>query len=1092
MTEFANDATARIFRQRQILFAALVLAGSILAEAHKEAVATEVSFGAGQSTWIHEGEMGDVTVRLNHAHHCDDVDDFDNCVLYVPVRLHPETTANVRDSDFPESTDDFEYVDLVRFGPNETSKTFKVRTFDDDVVEGLEKIVFQFGVLPRGVMAVESPGMWYAHVYIQDNDTIDVSFGSTSEVATEGGAPAQVTVTLSRDAPPGGIAIPLRVGDTDAARGDYTVPNSVEFAEGQSERTFQVHAVDDEEHEGEEFLELNFGTLPDGVVSGAVNSVRVTIRDNDDPPIEVVFVNDGDEAATEGGAPAQVTVTLSRDAPPGGIAIPLRVGYADATRGDYTVPNSVEFAEGQSERTFQVHAVDDEEHEGEEFLELNFGTLPDGVVSGAVNSVRVTIRDNDDPPIEVVFVNDGDEAATEGGAPAQVTVTLSRDAPPGGIAIPLRVGYADATRGDYTVPNSVEFAEGQSERTFQVHAVDDEEHEGEEFLELNFGTLPDGVVSGAVNSVRVTIHDNDHLEAPGAPRNLTAHAGDGHVTLEWTEPQSDGGSPIIRYEYKRDDRPWRNTSGSGNRHVESNLENGTTYTFVVRAINAVNASSPGPESTSTTVAATPQIKPEEKEAVTETVRAVTAATASNIASNIGTRFAAARSGGTAVVVSGQKVNLGHVPSAADLATGANYRYRGLFEDDAPFDHERSLDANELLGSSAFEIALNAAPDGSPVIDPASVQWTVWGRGDLQFFSRTPDRGEFYDGDLKAGYLGVDGRTDGRWLLGLATSVTRTGADYGLGDASGEGGRLESTIRGVHPYLRYAPDDTSEYWSILGLGRGEITNDRTGAAEQETSDIEMRMVAAGARTMLSADEAWSLALLGDVGFARVETEEGAQAIQGLTVDAWRARVGVDGAYTALLESGSTLTTFVEVVGRLDGGGDEEEMGVEVSPGLYLANPEIGLGFEVRGRMLALHTAEDYEEYGASVTLSLSPPRGVEGLSLSLSPRWGTGAEKADTLWREDGFSPAGSRARPSVAMSLNAGVGYGVRTMGGVVTPFGEYSVHEQSSRRLRFGTRYSLERSSLEAFGLELVGERYDADGDDTDYRVGVVGRLRF
>ena len=628
-----------------------------------------------------------------------------------------------------------------------------------------------------------------------------------------------------------------------------------------------------------------------------------------------------------------------------------------------------------------------------------------------------------------------------------------------------------------------------------VFIINDDEAEPVEsfFLRLDRTAGLSPTVELTETVAEVFIADDDTVAvttAPDPPRDLKAIPGDRQVMLQWRTPESDGGSPIVRYDYQVDTGPWVSTGGTETSHVVGNLTNGTTYMFRVRGVNAVNEQSPSSGSESVPVSATPTVSAEGKEAVADTVKAVTAAMAANITANIGTRFSATRSGGNMVGVGGRTLNLGSAPtpSSRPVTIGRDWN---LFAEPDHVDDRWDIGLDDLLRSSAFELSLSAAEDGVQN-GGVSPQWTVWGRGDLQFFESQPERGATYDGDLKAGYLGIDARLGDRWLAGLATSLTRAEADYDPGDDSaGGGGRLETRITGVHPYLRYAPDAKSEFWTILGAGRGEIENERVADVTRETSDITMWMGAAGARRSLVSVEALDLALLGDVGFARVETEDGLQAIHGLTVDAWRARLGAEGSHTASLASGATLTSFVEVAGRYDGGDGDDEVGLEVSPGLYISDP-IGFGLEVRGRVLALHSAENYKEHGVSMTASLSPGSDGVGLSLSLSPRWGANTEGADTLWRDDTFERLESGAAQHDAMSFDARVGYGVRAMSGLLTPFGEFSLWDQYSQQMRLGARFNRQHSGLGALSLELSGERRESPVNDPEHRVGVIGRLRF
>ena len=76
--------------------------------------------------------------------------------------------------------------------------------------------------------------------------------------------------------------------------------------------------------------------------------------------------------------------------------------------------------------------------------------------------------------------------------------------------------------------------------------------------------------------------------APGVPGNLTAVGGDGQVVLTWEAPASDGGAAITDYEYRINGRnPWISIGSTDTTHTVTGLDNGTAYTFEVRAVNRV-------------------------------------------------------------------------------------------------------------------------------------------------------------------------------------------------------------------------------------------------------------------------------------------------------------------------------------------------------------------------------------------------------------------------------------------------------------------------------------------------------------------------
>ena len=129
-------------------------------------------------------------------------------------------------------------------------------------------------------------------------------------------------------------------------------------------------------------------------------------------------------------------------------------------------------------------------------------------------------------------------------------------------------------------------------------------------------TLTLTVSGGAVrSSVGNKPNEQGTLEVRVAPPGVTVpissiglreNSGNGQVTLNWNRPPEDGGSAIIRYEYRfavagEDFSAWENLRAGTRRVTVGGLIDGTEYVFEVRAVNALGK---GPAET---VSATPDI-----------------------------------------------------------------------------------------------------------------------------------------------------------------------------------------------------------------------------------------------------------------------------------------------------------------------------------------------------------------------------------------------------------------------------------------------------------------------------------------------------
>jgi hypothetical protein len=86
---------------------------------------------------------------------------------------------------------------------------------------------------------------------------------------------------------------------------------------------------------------------------------------------------------------------------------------------------------------------------------------------------------------------------------------------------------------------------------------------------------------------------------PGAPTNVTGTAGNAQVTVTWSAPSSNGGSPITRYTVRSS--PGNvSVSTTSTSAVVTGLTNNTAYTFTVTATNAIGTSAASAASGSVT------------------------------------------------------------------------------------------------------------------------------------------------------------------------------------------------------------------------------------------------------------------------------------------------------------------------------------------------------------------------------------------------------------------------------------------------------------------------------------------------------------
>ena len=431
----------------------------------------------------------------------------------------------------------------VTFGSGDTEQSFVFTAGSDAVDDDGESVKLAFGALPTTPLTVTAGTTDEATVTIGDDDvpSVTVSFGRSSYSVAESDDPGtlgvtentvEVTVTLSAD-PERTVVIPIAKSIQDgASTADYWgVPASVTFNSGDTSKSFVFTAAHDTVDDDGERVQLSIGgTLPDGVSAEPPAVSIITITDDDDPQVTVAFgsatytVAESDDPGTPGVTEntVEVTVTLSAD-PERTVVIPIAKTNQDgASTADYSgVPQHVTFNSGDRSKSFVFTAAHDTADDDGEGVKLSFGaTPPDGVSAGTPATSTVTITDDDDPQVTVSF--GAASYLVPEGSSRTVTVTLDAD-PERTVVIPIEAANeGGASDSDYSgVPESVTFDAGQTSRTFDITAVEDNLAESGERVRLSFGALPTDASLGTHDEAAVSIIDR--TQGQDLPTSPTVH-----------------------------------------------------------------------------------------------------------------------------------------------------------------------------------------------------------------------------------------------------------------------------------------------------------------------------------------------------------------------------------------------------------------------------------------------------------------------------------------------------------------------------------------------------------------------------------------
>ena len=398
---------------------------------------------------------------------------------------------------------------------------------------------------------------------------------------------------------------------------------------------------------------------------------------------------------------------------------------------------------------------------------------------------------------------------------------------------------------------------------------------------------------------------------------------------------------------------------------------------------------------------------------------------------------------------------------------------------------RVWDGLRLL--AALSGPVEGAEDGA---EPSLSEWALWGSGDYTVLSGGQPAALHWDGRLVSAHVGIDARTPGDALLGLAVSWVQARLDYTDGADVDLRGAYASDVWSLRPYLSWR-GPRLEVWSSVGFG--------WGAVEVSPADVAAGGVAV---SPAAADNAGGWAARDAVRGARSVTrwphQPGREWRRIVRVEFGGRRrdaAAADRAHVdAAAQSGGTPRAAVGVGGTTDTGGGgrrppRRRRRADRPRRRGRRQREIpapAVGSDAAGAWPGAGDARgERAEWGVGGLVLVQPGAGGRGLALSVAPEWGEPRSGVPELWQR------GVRALPAITTSggrVTAELGFGVATAGGtgLLTPFAGLTLAPEGMHSYRAGTHLTIG----DGVGVSVQAEHRQQAGEPPERVLKLVGRI--
>jgi hypothetical protein len=358
-----------------------------------------------------------------------------------------------------------------------------------------------------------------------------VSIATINSIAEEGAGSGMIRVSRVADDISQDLVVGLDWSGSAGKKDVQSRPSSVTIPAGAASVDVAIVAIDDTYDEALETAAItvrpsgNYATSDKVFTAVTVKGNEAEIPTEPTKPTVAVTVTDAD--ADEDGDEAEFKLT--RDVATGSLTVnwtwsslaagaDYQIGRVTTSGTTFTArPNTITFANGETEIRLRLRAVDDSTIEGNEHATLNLSTNSAYLIGSGLGSASVLIRDNDPNSKSTITIAATDADATEGGDTGSIRLTRTGGTQTGTLVVPL-TWSGSAGSGDVNRPSSVTFAAGASTVSITITATDDALAESDETATATI-TAGTTYTVGSPAAASVTIHDNDS-STPGSFANV--------------------------------------------------------------------------------------------------------------------------------------------------------------------------------------------------------------------------------------------------------------------------------------------------------------------------------------------------------------------------------------------------------------------------------------------------------------------------------------------------------------------------------------------------------------------------------------------